>query len=52
MRSVLFVDGSVNILVFLYVFSLVARVATLENSGDLNKSKMAPWISDGMSFFN
>ena len=41
MRSVLFFDGLVIIWVYRCFFSLVARVATLGNSCNLHKSKMA-----------
>ena len=40
-RSVLFFDGLVIIWVYICFFSLVARTATLGNSGNLHKSKMA-----------
>ena len=41
MRSVLFFDGLVIIWVYIMMFSLVAKTATLENSCNLHKSKMA-----------
>ena len=48
MRSVLFFDG----LVIIWVFSLVARAATLGNSCNLHKSKMAAMDSGWRNFFS
>ena len=41
MRSVLFFDGLVIMWVYICFFSLVASTATLGNSCNLHKSKMA-----------